>query len=370
MTSPIDLSTAANFVILGNTMVIFNGSLTKVYGNIGMSPNDNISGSGYTQLSGITHLNNEAAVKAQKHLGQAITQGQGLSYITIPSELGNLTYTAGQYSTNSGFNIAPGNTLTLSGPGYFIFYCPFSTLTTNIGSNVILINGAVANNIYWLVGGSATINGTNIYGNILALTDINMGNNADIVGRTLSKNGSVIFDGNNNAANSAPCFLKGTKILTLQGYIPIENLNIGDDVIVKGIISSDYSLESTNTTSQKVKWIGHFSTSNLNNDCIPICISKNAFGENKPNTNIYISPHHSVLIDNKFISAKNLVNEKTIYRDFSIKFVEYYHIETEQHSVVDADGLLSESFIDSSWAFKKKSFTDNNKLITEVVPVC
>jgi uncharacterized repeat protein (TIGR01451 family) len=71
-----------------------------------------------------------------------------------------------------------------------------STLTTTAGGSVILTGGAVANNVYWQVGTSATIgSGTNFKGNILAYTSISVDVGATVDGRALAQNGAVTFAG-------------------------------------------------------------------------------------------------------------------------------------------------------------------------------
>ncbi len=82
-------------------------------------------------------------------------------------ELGGLTLTPGTYKSASGaFNITNGN-LTLDAQGnpnaVWIFQAPTS-LTVGIAGpagarSVNLINGALAQNVYWYVGSAATING-------------------------------------------------------------------------------------------------------------------------------------------------------------------------------------------------------------------
>jgi hypothetical protein len=82
----------------------------------------------------------------------------------------------------------------------FIFQAA-STLITAAASNVNLVNGAQASNVFWVVGSSATI-GTNsaLQGNVLALTSITVTTGTTIDGRALAINGAVTlglprFDG-------------------------------------------------------------------------------------------------------------------------------------------------------------------------------
>ncbi|OLE50550.1 MAG: hypothetical protein AUG74_22525 [Bacteroidetes bacterium 13_1_20CM_4_60_6] len=89
--------------------------------------------------------------------------------------------------------------MTLDGGGdpnaTFVFQAG-STLTT--AGNIVMINGAQAQNVYWQVGSSATIGaGSRWQGNILALTSIAFVDNATLIGRALAQNGAVTLGTNN-----------------------------------------------------------------------------------------------------------------------------------------------------------------------------
>jgi hypothetical protein len=89
----------------------------------------------------------------------------------------------------------------------FVFQMPSSTLTTAAGalgvpgSQIILINGTKASNVWWQVGSSATLGTYSVFqGNILADTSITMGTNATSCGRLLAgavtATGAFTFDSN------------------------------------------------------------------------------------------------------------------------------------------------------------------------------
>ncbi len=84
--------------------------------------------------------------------------------------------------------ILPANaTLTLNGTGVFIFNVD-SSLTANVLSNVV----GTANpcNIFWRVGSSATLNGTNFRGTVVASASITLGSGANLAGRALAGTGA------------------------------------------------------------------------------------------------------------------------------------------------------------------------------------
>ena len=82
-------------------------------------------------------------------------------------------------------------------PNAVFFFQAASTLITASASNVVLVNGAQAANVFWVVGSSATL-GTNstLQGSILALTSITVTTGTTIDGRALARNGAVTLDTN------------------------------------------------------------------------------------------------------------------------------------------------------------------------------
>ena len=132
---------------------------------------------------------------AQSDASTAYTSlaGHG-GYVIIPSALDGQTLTAGYYNFTSGaatLAASGAGTLTLSGSATDVFVIKTATtLTTGAGGTptITLAGGALAKNVYWIVGSSATINsgftGT-FQGNIIAQASI-----TDTLGGTV--NGSMI----------------------------------------------------------------------------------------------------------------------------------------------------------------------------------
>lgn len=141
------------------------------------------------------------------------------------------------------------------------------------------------------------------------------------------------------------CYAKGTLILTKHGFVPIENMKVGDKVVTNGKIYNNKIVKRFKTKSETVLWVGKFKVNKLNNNSRPICITKNSFDVNFPIKDLYVSPNHSMIIDGEMVLAKDLVNEVTIYQDMECENVEYYHLECENHSTIIANGVLSESYL-------------------------
>jgi hypothetical protein len=60
-----------------------------------------------------------------------------------------------------------------------------------------------------------------------------------------------------------------------------------------------------------------------------------------------VSPNHAILGDNKLICARQLINGATIRQVKTLPAIEYFHIELETHAVLVAEGLPTESYLDT-----------------------
>ncbi|OUI78723.1 hypothetical protein HK18_07520 [Commensalibacter intestini] len=141
------------------------------------------------------------------------------------------------------------------------------------------------------------------------------------------------------------CMLPGTMIRTPEGDIAIENLRVGDFINV---------YNNQMVSAQKIIWIGkgnsqyirHYNYINDQSN-YPIRILKDAISPNVPYKDLCVTLEHCLFFDNKFIPARMLVNGRSIIYDQSYKSYDYYHIETEKHSIIMADGMLTESYLNT-----------------------
>ena len=110
------------------------------------------------------------------------------------------TFTPGCYSSGGAMNVTASTTVTLNGPGIYIFR-PGGALTTGANSLVTGINGACASDVYWAPVGATTL-GANaalsptptFVGNILDAAGITIGHFANLTGRALAFGGTVTTD--------------------------------------------------------------------------------------------------------------------------------------------------------------------------------
>lgn len=196
------LDGAASFGVLAATSVTnVPGTATMISGDVGVSPGTSITGFvAPASISGVFHLGDFVAAAAQGSVLSAFTHGNALPGTTVPSDLGGLTFGPGVYNVASSQAIT--GALVLDGGGntnaVWIFQVG-STLTTSVdNSNVVLVGGAQANNVFWLVGSSATLNsGTSFAGNILASASITVSAGVSINGRLMAMNGAVTLNDDN-----------------------------------------------------------------------------------------------------------------------------------------------------------------------------
>lgn len=146
-----------------------------------------------------------------------------------------------------------------------------------------------------------------------------------------------------NHTTTTACFLKGASILTERGEIPVESLAAGDLIACE----SDRQI-----TYRPIKWVGcelnHFAPYNpVDQSGYPIRICANALADGVPHTDLLITAEHCLYIEGRFVPARMLVNDISIYYDRTRPIYHYYHIELEEHAIIIANGVRTESYLDT-----------------------
>lgn len=185
----INLNRACGYGVLAGS-TITNTGVTTINGSLGLDPGSSITGA--PVVTGATDVNNAAAIAAKIDLtaaylaAQAATSTGDLSGI----DLGGLTLSPGVYTFSSSAAIT--GTLILDGPGTYIFQIG-TTLTTDGASDIILINGATADDVFFAVGSSATLGTSSTFnGIIMALTSITI-DGGTVNGALMAQTGAVTF---------------------------------------------------------------------------------------------------------------------------------------------------------------------------------
>ncbi|WP_232091994.1 Hint domain-containing protein [Acetobacter aceti] len=150
---------------------------------------------------------------------------------------------------------------------------------------------------------------------------------------------------NNGNTYIGACFLAGSMISTPDGDVAVEDIKLGDEVIA-------FDWKSGQNIVRPIVWTGktHVNVRHGVSDDMsgfPIRVLKDAIADGVPYKDMLITAEHSLFFDGKFVPARMLVNGRSIFFDKSITSYDYYHVETEQHSVITADGMLTESYLDT-----------------------
>lgn len=150
-----------------------------------------------------------------------------------------------------------------------------------------------------------------------------------------------------NERPSVICFTPGTRLRTERGEIPIEELDVGDRLLTR------------DDGAQEVIWSGHRRMSGARlfalPDQRPIRLRANALGVDRPDEDLVVSPEHRVLIGGDMprdlwgeaevlVRAGDLVGDRGVTVDHSLRETWYIHLMLERHQVIWANGVPVESF--------------------------
>jgi hypothetical protein len=160
--------------------------------------------------------------------------------------------------------------------------------------------------------------------------------------------GTFIFVSNEPASSSdlsvSPgseftiCFMPGTAIATPTGAVAVETLSIGDLVL------------TSDGRAAPVRWIGRQTVSTLFADetRLPVRITAGALGDNLPVRDLLVSNDHALLVEGVLVQAGALINGSTIVRERNVPPVfTYYHVELDDHSLILAENVPAETFVDN-----------------------
>ena len=158
------------------------------------------------------------------------------------------------------------------------------------------------------------------------------------------------------SGGGAACYRKGTKILTLRGEIPIEELSNSDMAV------------GPSGEKVPVRWIGWRQLSipasePKRDDLLPVRISRGALADNVPKRDLYVSPDHALYLEGWLIPARLLINGTTITQCDEAAEIVYYHVELAQHSVLLAEGAPAESYSECGG---NRTFFANSRGVTSL----
>jgi hypothetical protein len=259
--------------------------------------------------------------------------------------------------SNAGSNtveLAVGNSGTGSLTGFGTNVTNFNTIDFDNGAN-------------WSISGnttglSGTINGFLSTDSIdltgFAAVSRTFASNALVLTNSLSQHATLNIHGNFTTADftiasanggtgtmltTTACFASGTRIRAARGAVDVAKLRDGDMIV--GLDGAHFP----------VIWLGHRRVDCRRHprpwDVWPVRVAADAFGPNRPERDLRLSPDHAVFVEHTteggvLIPVRYLINGATIVQERADEVV-YWHVELPRHAVLLADGLPCESYLDT-----------------------
>lgn len=132
-------------------------------------------------------------------------------------------------------------------------------------------------------------------------------------------------------------FVRGTRLLTPNGYVPVEIFKPGDPIIARlGI-------------RRAVRRAGRRDVEIRCPEDWPVIVLPGAMGVGIPSRPVRLSPLHAVFVDHALVPAMHLVNGVTIRREQRAT-VSYFQIDLDRHDVLLSEGLLVENATNAAYA--------------------
>lgn len=205
----INLGASANYVVLAGSL-ISNIPTSAITGNIGLSPatGSKITGFSGGEITGIVYTTDASGPAGSVPNATGLTLAKGdltaayndaagrtsIDIVKLAGNIGGLTLTPGLYKSSGSLQISSGDlTFDALGNANAVFIIQIaSTLVVTSGRHVILKGGALAKNIFWQVGSSATLGTTSVFkGTIMADQSISLNTGTIAEGRLLARIAAV-----------------------------------------------------------------------------------------------------------------------------------------------------------------------------------
>lgn len=175
-------------------------------------------------------------------------------------------------------------------------------------------------------------------------------------GATYYQNAGLTYNSTAQTA-TVTCFLAGSLIRTAKGDVAVEDVRVGDRVL---------TVTTGQDVYQPVIWAG-YQTATVRAGVpddeagYPVRVRAGTIADGVPYEDLLITPEHCLFLNGRFVPVRMLVNGSSIFYDRSLTQYTYYHVETAQHAVIMANGMLTESYLDTG---NRGSFAQAGKVAT------
>lgn len=337
-------SPLSNYSALSGTGITSVNSTTFTNGSYGSSPTATYTTSGST-LFGTVDTANAGSAQTQLTAFNLAVNTQALAQtpqVNVGTGYGAVTqtfYANTNYFSTSSITFT-GTTIILDAQyqssAQFFIKAATSITFTNVPT-ITLINGATNANIFWIAGSGAisfsgTSPSTGIPGIYSAGTSITFANASNISGRLFAK-AAITFSGISTVNGillpnpyNGICFRYNTRIVTDNGEKEISMIDCNTDTI-----NNQRIIAITQTASTDNDWI---------------VFERNAFGQNKPNRDLYVTEEHKLMYRGKLIEASKIyeMEGKTNHKIRKERNGELqYNIVLKTHQLIEVHGIQCET---------------------------
>jgi len=176
-------------------------------------------------------------------------------------------------------------------------------------------------------------------------------------------------DQNADAPGGVICFTPGTVIRTEDGAKPVEAIREGDRIQTK------------DNGCEPVLWTGRRRMTGARLHAMPhlspVRLRAGALEAGVPDAGLLVSPDHRILLrgararalfctEEVLVAARDLVDDRTITIDRSLREVTYIHLLLPHHQVVFANGVETESYHPASAGLETLRAEDRARLFGEL----
>lgn len=206
-------------------------------------------------------------------------------------------------------------------------------------------SGTATNGDYWnypgfsYTGYTVTVDGREYAAFSYTYTsDIYIPHTGELSAEDFTSGMAASYDTNAAVAN---CFLTDTRILTPEGEIAVQDLGVGD--MVRTTWGHDVA----------VKWVGRQTIATrfgAAERLMPVRFAAGSLGAGLPHSDLTVTADHAMLVDGVLCHAGALVNGDSIVQVPLAELGErytVYHVETDAHEIILANGASAETFIDN-----------------------